>query len=82
MSHRSYVRGPDGSVEAIRETSNDGSKSWLHKVDNSVSGQLLHSGKGPCIERADHHPDGTTKAYKSDNSVIGQLFHDGKGKAK
>lgn len=79
---RSYVRGSDGEVEAIRETTNDGTRSYLYKADHSVIGALLHGGKGECIEVADHHKDGTTRAYEADTSVIGQLFWGAKGKEK
>ena len=82
MGKRSCVRGHDGQVKAVRETAQDGQRSYLYKADNSVSGQLLHGGKGPCTEVADHKSDGTTKAYEADNSVFGQLFRDGKGKEK
>jgi hypothetical protein len=79
---RSYVRGNDGEVKAIRETSNDGRRSYLYEADKSVVGQLFHDGKGQCTEVADHHPDGTTTAYKADTSFFGLLFHDGKGEEK
>lgn len=79
---RSYVRDSSGEVQAIRETTKDGSQSFLYKADNSVVGSLLHGGKGECTEVADHHKDGTTRAYEADTSVLGLLFHGGKGKEK
>ena len=46
MASRSYVRGDDGEVTHIRETSDDGSQSRLYEYDGSVTGELLHDGRG------------------------------------
>jgi hypothetical protein len=56
-----------------RKTTDDGGRSYLYESDG------LHS---KCVEVADHHRDGTTKAYEHDSSIIGQLLHSGKGKEK
>lgn len=62
--------------EHYRTVSEDGTKSWLFKADGGLFGQ------DSCIERADHHSDGTTSAYEPDNSVFGVFFNDGRGTEK
>lgn len=81
MGKKSYVRDSKENVTAIREVSNDKRHSYLYKADNSVSGLLIHGGKGALTEVAEHR-GGKTKAYEADTSFIGLLFYDGKGKPK
>jgi len=76
-----YVRDPSGKVTHIRDTSDDGRTSWLYEVNQGL-GLLISGPKGPCVEVAEHHEDGTTTAYEYDGSIIGMLFHGGKGKRK
>jgi hypothetical protein len=57
----------------VRVTSDDGRRSYLYETD----GCSRH-----CVEIADHHPDGTTRAYEVDMSLVSGLFHDCKGKEK
>jgi hypothetical protein len=54
----------------------------LYEVDDSIAGHFLNNGKGPLIEVAEHHKDGTTTAYEADNSILGSLIWGSKGKQK
>ncbi len=69
MSGREWV---DSSH--YRDTSDDGSSSYLYEVDDS--------GLSHCTEVADHHQDGTTDAYEVDSSGLGSLLSGGKGEHK
>ncbi|MBI2115569.1 MAG: hypothetical protein HYT85_10865 [candidate division NC10 bacterium] len=82
MGKETYVRDESGKATHVRVTSDDGRTSWLYEADNSISGQLFHSGRGKCVEVAEHYPDGTTRAYEHDGSILGELFSGGKGKEK
>lgn len=62
---------PDNSH--YRDTNKEGSKSYLYETN----GWQSH-----LVEVAEHHPDGTTKAYEADNSILGTLLHGSKGKEK
>jgi len=77
---KSYVRDEKGRITHIRETSEDGTQSYLYEYDNSFFG-TLKGGKGAHVEVADHR-DGETQAYEVDNSFSGSLFKGGRGKAK
>ena len=74
MSKKTYVRDDSGKVTAIRYTSGDGRRSRLHEAKSDFFG--YHSGK--CIEIADHHPNGTTRAYDGGEDFFGYY----KGKEK
>lgn len=83
MSRKSsWVRDNDGDCTHIRETSGDGRRSDLYKVDSSPSGLLIWGGKGDHLEVADHKSNGETKAYEADNSFFGSLLSGGRGKEK
>ena len=82
MSKRSYVRDSKGKVTAIRETSDDGRRSYQYEADKSLIGHFVNDGKGVLEEVADHHKDGTTTAFKADNSILGSLFGGSKGRKK
>jgi len=78
---RSWARNDKGKITHIRETSEDGKRSCLYKVNTGLS-TLITGPKGPCVEVAEHHDDGTTDSYEADTSLIGMLFHGGKGSKK
>lgn len=78
---KSWVRNRKGKATHIRETSEDGKKSYLYKVKGGLSG-LITGPKGSCVEIAEHRDDGSTDAYEADTSLIGMLFHGGKGSKK
>jgi len=82
MSEKTFVRDSSGKVTHVRETAEDGRRSYLYEVDDSVSGALLNDFKGKCVEVADHHPDGTTDAYEPDLGIAGTFLNDQKGRHK
>ena len=81
MAKEEYVRDPSGKITHIRVTSDDGRTSYLYEANEGLD-VLLHGIKGPCVEVAEHHKDGTTDAYEADTSFFGLLFGGGKGKHK
>ncbi len=55
-----------------RIVADDGKTSHLYEADGGLFGP------DTCVERADHHPDGTTTAYEPADP----LFTDGRGSKK
>jgi hypothetical protein len=82
MSKSEFVKDADGKVTHVRETTEDGTRSYLYEVDDSVTGVFLNDFKGQCVEVADHHPNGTTDAYEPDLGIVGTFLHDQKGTHK
>jgi hypothetical protein len=78
MSERSLVKDRDGNITHVRETSDDGRRSWLYEHDSSAVGGLLSGGRGKCVEYAEHNENGTTDAWEYDHS----FFSFGKGEYK
>lgn len=79
---KSYVKDNNGKTTHIRETSDDGKRSYLYEADSSIAGHFLTDGKGKLVELADHKPTGETKAYEPATGIIGTLLFGGKGKPK
>ncbi len=61
MSERSYIKDNDGNITHVRETDDDGRRSYVYEYNDSVLPFV--SEKGPLTEIQEHDEDGTSTSY-------------------
>lgn len=62
MSERSYIKDQDGTITHVRDTNDDGRRSYGYEYNDFVLPFVAD--KGPLVEIEDHDTDGTSTSYR------------------